>query len=582
MAHGKAANYYKIASAVLPRHDHIEEIFLVLSRYKERGFTDIWIENDYLRWTWNKDANQGFGGNWRIFNIFDITMSKHKSLYQDYLSKLSDKCSEVGLDLYGSFWLPMLNAELRAYLAANTPQAIGSYMWHGQRLETLCTCHDGVGLPLIEDIVTKYMKLFPAIQGLKIATLDNNALICDESCPHSHGTTRARHVGNLYGSTQKAMQRAKTKADLIVYESFWESGYLEEVQKQLTQHYFLICKIEMKSEQTLDSSIPGESLFDASSVSDEEGDNFKEAIRSLGANRVIKMPALGSGIDDFFFGSPPMPGRLYRRMRLHRKLGCNKFIEFDCGGHWDDSDERSFAIFNASPDISEDVLLKLIAKEIYKREDAQKLAIAGWSAFDKGYGYLPVGLENMDCKAYSGRFGFAWTMCIATPLVREAFGDSDQLHRIHWFSPYNFFNSALVDRLETEFLRVQFHWQQASRLLTAASTLENDSPPSGHEAISAEGDLLGVASALNWCNARRYARTSARSRDFDDLALLEIDITQRFLELSSANGWLWNHICWHPHQTPMSRKGLGFEDKTTHNTFEAKLKIMQQMRAVHW
>lgn len=569
-----AAGYYKIASATLPRHDQVEEIFPVLTRYKERGFTGIWIENDYLRWSWNADPDNGFAGNWRVFNIFDFTFSKHRALYQNYLSKLCGKCAELDLTFYGSFWMPKLNSELRDYLAAHNPQALGGCMWNGKRLETLCTCRDGTGLNFIEEMVSSYIKISPAIRGLKIATLDNDAPVCDETCPHAHGTMRAEHVGNLYGSIEKAMRRERPGSDFFVYEWFWEPNYLEQVQKQVTEPYFIICKMEVNSRQSLEAQIPGAPLFDASNLTGNEGDNFKEAVQTIGQSRVVDMPALGSGIDDFFLGSPPIPARLHRRMQLHRRIGCVKLIEFDCGSHWDDSNELAYAFFNADPNISQVELLNRIAAKIYKSENARELAIAGWHAFDEGFGYLPVGLGDTNCKQFSGRFGFAWTMCIATPLVREAFGDCDQKHRIHWFSPYNFFNSALVDRLETQFLRVQSHWQRAARFLAAASAIENDSPRSKHEAIGAEGHLLGVSSALNWCNACRYAKDSSRDKDFHDLALLEVDITQRFLALSLANVWLWNHICWHPHQTPMSQKCLGFEGLTTRNTFEAKLKIM--------
>jgi hypothetical protein len=568
--------YYKIAAAVLPRHCHVEEMFPVLARYKKRDFTGIWIENDYLRWSWKINPDQGHLGNWMLFNIFDFTLSEQKAMYQEYLFKLCGHCVDLNLDFYGSFWLPKLNTEMHAYLREYNPRALGSCMWHGKRQETLCTCREGSGLAFIESMVSAYLRLSPAILGLKVATLDNGAYVCDETCPNAHDTTRAQHVGNLYGSVQKAMQTARADAELLVYEWFWQPGYLEEVQKQITQPYLLICKIEVKTVQHLEAAIPGEPLFDASDLTEEEGADFKEAVHAVGAQRVIEMPALGSGIDDFFFGSPPIPGRLHRRMQLHRAVGCDKLVEFDCGGHWDDSNEQAYTVFNAEPDISRGALLERVAANFYRTGAARNLAIAGWKAFDEGFGYLPTGLGHTNCLGATGRFGFAWTMCIATPLVREAFGDADQGERIHFFSPYNFFNSTLVDRLETQFLRVQTRWQLAARLLTAASKLEGDTTRSSHEAVAAQGHGLGVASALNWCNACRYARSATLALGFEDVIQTEIELTQQFHALSSNNVWLWNHICWHPHQTPMSQQHLGFEGLTTQNTFEAKLEIMKR------
>ena len=51
---------YRIASAVLPRHERVEEVFPVLEHYKARGFTGVWIENDYLRWSWKIHPDQAF------------------------------------------------------------------------------------------------------------------------------------------------------------------------------------------------------------------------------------------------------------------------------------------------------------------------------------------------------------------------------------------------------------------------------------------------------------------------------------------------------------------------------------------
>jgi hypothetical protein len=567
--------YYNIASAILPRHAKVEEIFPVLERYRDKGFTGIWIENDYLRWSWNIHPDQGFGGNWMLFNIFDFTMSAEKALYQDYLSKLCGKCVELDLKFYGSFWLPKLNAEIRSYLRAHNPDALGSCMSQGKREETLCTCRDGAGLAFLEKMVGSYLELSPSIGGLKVATLDNSSFICDETCPHAHGTTRAQHVGNLYGSVQRAMRAVRPDAELFVYEWFWEPGYLQEVQKQITEPYFLLCKIEMGTRQQIEAVIEGEPLFDASDLTDEEGGIYKESAKSVGADRVVEMPALGSGIDDFF-GSPPIPGRIHRRMLLHRKVQCDKFIEFECGGHWDDSNEEAYTVFNEEPGISQSGLLKKVAAAIYKSPEAHKLAIAGWQSFDEGFGQLPIGLGDTNCSQFSGRFGMSWTMCIATPLVREAFGNSDQKDRIHWFSPYNFFMSPLVDRLETHFLRVQNSWQRAAALLAAAATPDGNSVRSSHESIAAQAHVLGVASALNWCNACRYATRPALESSFADVVRTETDLTRQFLDLSSQHVWVWNHICWHPHQTIMSQKHLGFEDVETHNTFEAKLAIMQK------
>jgi len=574
-AASSSAGYYQIASAVLPRHSKAEDVFPVLERYKQRGYSGIWIENDYLSWRWSGDPDPDIGGNWKLFNIFDFTFGSQKSLYQDYLFSLCEKCTALGLDFFGSFWMPKLNAEMKAYLATHCPEAFGSRLYHGKPAPTLCSCKDSAGLDFLQQMVISYLKLSPAIRGLKVATLDNYAFICDETCPHAHGSGRKEHVGNLYASIDRGMQRAQSKARLFVYEWFWEHGYLEQVQSQIQRPFDLICKMSAGSTQQIETVIPGAPLFDASNVVIQEGSYFRADAAQLGIQHMVDMPAMGSGIDNFFLGSPPIPGRIHRRMQLHRSLGCDKFVEFDCGSHWNDSNELAFEIFNRTPSIAQSALLENVAARIYTKQDARAMALEAWSAFDTGYGFLPIGLGDTKCEEFSGRFGMGWTMCIATPLVLNAFGDEDQQHRIHWLSPYNFFNSSLVDRLQAHFQQVSASWQHAARLLAAASVLEDRSAASEHEAVAAEGHLLAVTSALNWCNACRYARNPTHHSSFADLLPLEMQITERFQRLSRQHDWLWNHICWHPHRTPMSQKDLGFEGLSTHDTFQAKLEIMR-------
>jgi hypothetical protein len=223
--------------------------------------------------------------------------------------------------------------------------------------------------------------------------------------------------------------------------------------------------------------------------------------------------------------------------------------------------------------LDETAFLREVAARLYRRPEAREPAVRGWQAFGRGFGNLPIGLGDTGCDQFSGRFGMAWSMCIATPLVRQAIADTDQRHKIHWFSPYNFFRPNLSDRLEACFLRVLANWQVAAQELAVADALEGRTTASRREALSAEGHVVCVFSALNWCEAARVARTSDGAGRFAQSQRLESDLVRRFQALLRQWPGLWDNNCWHPHHTPLSQRGLGLSLTQHQDAFAAKLAI---------
>jgi hypothetical protein len=94
-----------------------------------------------------RDPDQGFGGNWRLFNLFDFTRSRHWDRYAAYLRRLDQLCARHDLHIYASFWLPKLNAELTDYLERNLPAALGTARHKGASRPTFCTSAAGPPSP---------------------------------------------------------------------------------------------------------------------------------------------------------------------------------------------------------------------------------------------------------------------------------------------------------------------------------------------------------------------------------------------------------------------------------------------------
>jgi hypothetical protein len=559
-----------MALALPPRHARAQDLADDLGRYKVKGYTGIYLENDYLRWTWEPEPGQAGHGNFRLFNLFDFTLSPQRRIYQEYLEGVCGLCRGQGLDVYASFWLPMLSREFLAWLEQQHPDAIGSST---NGAPTLCMCSAGGGLSILSGMVEQFMRDFPGVRGMKVATEDNDCLVCDEHCPHARGTSRARHAANLFACVEQAMGRTREGVKLLLYPWFWGAGYLEEILSRLQSEYLVVTKMEMGSAQKIEQDIPGEPIFDDSIVSGQAGPPFLDWIKRVGADRIIDMVPTGTGIDDFFLANPPYPGRLYRRFHLLSDHGVRRFLDFECGGHCPGGGEETVALFNADPELEEEPFLAALAERMYRRPPARPWAVRGWQAFDRGFGQLPIGIGGTGIRLFSGRFGFAWSVCIATPLVQSLF-DGDRWQAIHFFSPYNFFSKDLSPRLEMHFLQVLAEWEESSRCLATANALEGETPVAVREAVSAKAHTLSVLSVLNWCTAAKLAG-EASSGTFKDLCRLEVERTQEFADLCRAHPWIWDNNCWHPQQTPLSQRGVGYDSRRFRNAFEAKLAVMR-------
>ena len=566
---------FPLALAGLLRHDHPQEIAADLARFRSKGYNGIWIENDYVRWKSKADdPDQGFDGCWRLFNIFDFTLGSSRDLYHDYLKQIDQMCAAHDLAIWASFWVPLPNAEMMRYLQEKRPQAIGQSTWDGKPVPTLCTCQAGEGLPFLKQMVESFLDMFPQVAGLKVATGDNGALICDLTCPNAHGTTQAGHAANMFGVIDDALHSRDHKARLMLYPWFWGAGYTEQILPRLRGDYLVMTKMEENSHQELEPGVSGDPIFDDSIVSERPGPDFEDWCKKVGAERIIDMVPTGSGVDDLFFNFPPYPGRLLRRFRQLRGFGVRRFLDYECGAHSAGSNEETLAVFSADPDIHEDELLRKVAATLYRQKAAQEAAIAGWKYFDEGFGKLPIGLGGTTNPQFSGRFGFAWPMCLATPLVAPAIGHKDRWHEVFWFSPYNFFTPENSPRIQVHFRRVMDCWEHSLDRLALADKLEG-TENSRRECVAVQAHLMGVTSVLNWCAAAALANQKPLpSGSWAVLLGEELKLTRQFQELRKQYPSIWANNCWHPLETPLHQKGIGFAPEDE-DPFVAKIRILE-------
>lgn len=573
----------------LPSASRLADFLPFLDRLPGKSYTGVWVENDILTpgpESHHPDIEQDyqilFRGNFKLHNIFDYTFRPDNGAYVEHLQALMAACHERRLDVYLSFWIPKLSKQFYEFLLTEHPAAIGSSLtFHHQRTPTLSTCEGSGGLELIEAIAANLFDRFPGIAGIKVACEDNAAWICDEESPFANGTTRARHTANMYRAVLNGIRRHSPDAKLIIYPWMWVEGAREEINHLLKDDFFIISKLESGSRQDLGPDMPTHPIMDASIVSENPGDSFCFWKERVGTARMFDMVPVGAGIDDFFLSYPPYPGRVFRRLRFLKEEGVHGFLDFECGGHQEGSGEEAVALFQQTDETDEDTFLNRLAAGMVESNETARLTVAGWKAFDTGFGFIPMGLGETGefPSLFSERLGFAWSMCIATPLLPEPFLAEDKLHHVHFFSPYAIFYGRTAQRLEVFFQQVWRHWAEAMTCLEGAAALEPENAASRREAITARAHFLSMSSVLHWCLAARLAETNDLDA-FRRLQIEEIELTKSFQRLVDANPWVWDNNCWQPHRTPMSQRNLhplmGAEADLDADTFETKLFIMHE------
>jgi hypothetical protein len=572
----------------LPSAKQFSDFLPFLDRLPSKGYTGIWVENDIITpgpESHHPDIEQDyqilFRGNFKLHNIFDYTFRPDNEVYVTHLAQLMAACAERGLAVYLSFWIPKLSKAFYEFLLTEHPSAIGSSTtFHYKRTPTLSTCEGSGGLELLEAIVANLMERFPGIAGLKVACEDNAAWICDEESPFANGTTRARHTANMYRAVLSGIRRHSPDAKLLIYPWIWAEGAGEEVYKLLKDDYFIMSKLESGSHQDLGPGMPTHPIMDASIVSERPGDIFSFWKERVGTSRIFDMVPVGAGIDDFFLNYPPYPGRVFRRLKFLKEQGVRGFLDFECGGHHEGSCEEAVALFQQTSEADQEQFLNRLAAGMTGNEAAARLAVAGWNAFDKGFGFIPMGLGDTGefTNLFSERLGFAWSMCIATPLLPGPFLAEDKLHHVHFFSPYALFHGRTVQRLELFFQQVWRHWAEATAALKAAAALDPENQALRREAIAARAHFLSMSSVLHWCLAARLSESGDHAA-FGRLQIEEVELTKSFQALITSNPWVWDNNCWQPHRTPMSQRNLhpllGANANLEADTFQTKLAIMR-------
>ena len=134
----------------------------------------------------------------------------------------------------------------------------------------------------------------------------------------------------------------------------------------------------------------------------------------------------------------------------------------------------------------------------------------------------------------------------------------------------------MAERLDFHFARTLDAWEEASQELSRAEAMDGRTTSGQREALVARAHVLSLRSVRNWCRAARWATNRKAPDLFDAVCREEIELTRQFRDLVRGHPWLWDNNCWHPHQTPLSQRGLGLGEKPFRDAFEAKLEVMKQ------
>lgn len=551
----------------------------MLARYREAGFTGIWVENDYLRWSWTPDPDSGFGGNWRLFNLFDFTRSVEAPRYRAYLHAMGAACKAEGLELCISFWVPKLNHELREYFHTPEPSSLGKAVYgENHERESWCSCPDGTGIAAFAGMFSEFLAEFPEVTRFKISIKDNCAFICTEECPHSHGATEAQNAARVFQVVQKCIADAgRPPETLLAYPWFWEEGFEAEVVAALKPGHTLLTKYAVESERAIEPGVPAGRIFDSSLLGEYPGAIFERWRKRVGGDHIVDLLPWSNSMDAMFIAHPPTLMLVWKRLQMLREKQVRGIMDFECGGSPARSTIEALRLFQETGgSLSGDEAARQIAADVYGVANPGAV-VGAWRQVSLGWDTIPMSLSGtgiMEPYGISPRLGQAWPACAASPIVREAFAEGEQGHHIHWFSPYNFFGFHLSARLRPFFAKMEALFAEADQLMRTVEATRNLAD-FAREARAMQGLRLCSQAAVNFCDAA-LALKAGDDAAFKQARSRHLCTLEAMVDLHQQDAGFWANCCWHPHQMPISQRNLGFDLATDRNAFVTSLKIMQK------
>jgi hypothetical protein len=479
---------------------------------------------------------------YQLLSLFDVAAGPSNRAYRAWLSAISERASHHGLKLTAELWEPRVSPYAWQALPAD---------WRGPHAE-LCVSHPQARAWLLEAF-RSVLEAAPAMDCLILGTLDNGAKLCGETCPRCASKSLALRMGELYRDIEAACLQVRSSFRLIPYNWWWPDAYYHEVYSRLQKGTPILTRMERGAVYTPDPEHPEWSghIFDESVACDELGPDFEKAkktVEEYGGGPVFTMPTLSGMFEAFELPYVPALGQVARKFDRMRSQGVSGWVDYDCGGIHRGLILDLVGVAQHNPQAPLPDWIRLVAERRYGSQEAARLAMKGWEAWDNAVRALPTSLDLTSIPEFSGRFGVAMALTPMHPfLLERARQGRDAGHERFWFDPHNFLTPEALPPVRHCLRRALTF----GKLGLAACQQAAERTPASYRANAELDAQITELVLLAWQSSANFYEWAAAAQGDKIVPLAEvirseIQVTRRYKELQMRPElevgnmlWLW-------------------------------------------
>jgi len=529
---------FRTALALPPRCEQLFPSDRWLKAVSEAGYTHLCLQNDPFFHPEMDLRDWGENG-CRLLSVYDMCSGPRYRSYLEWLKAIGERAGRHGLKMALQLWEPRLTRLARHTL----PSEWKGPALHGGWVEPLCYGHPDARAWFLRAVET-LIETAPSLDRFVFGINDNNAFLCDETCPRCKGKPVYERLAEILQEVEAAGLRVRPQFRLIVYDWTWSHGavgkevlYQEAILSRLSKDTPILTRMRKGALHIPDPAHQewrGE-IFDMSTACEQLGPHFqraREAAQRFGNPLLVMLPLSGM-FEALLEPHVPAVGKIAKTFQQMRDEGVDGWVDFDCGGIHEGLMLDLVRVVQHVPDQSWQEWVRQTAKERYKNETASSAALAIWNAFDAAVDAMPVNLAFKRAPRFSG-IGGALAVLILHPFLPErALSASGGNWTGNWSDPHQFLLPEIIPAVRH---CLSLALTLAEQGFCTFKTLHEEVPAESRAAVELDRDISELV-MLNWRSASNFYAWGASiqgDESIDRAAVLrdEIRVVRRYKELA--------------------------------------------------
>ncbi len=400
---------------------------------KTAGVSAIYLQNapfDPMR-----TGNVGqFFHHFHLISLFDLARSHRRSEYQDYVNTICGRAHGHGLEVWLDCWEPRLPAHAQAMIPPAW-RGRGGWGWHGDKRIAFCWEHPDA-VAYWKAMAVDALGATPALDGVIVSMIDNEASFCDATCPRCEGRSLEAGILDVFRTFTAIASSRPHPLKIAMYDWWMPATVTGKIMEELPDGSLIIGRSARGMKFEAPDGFWSGRVADISNTVDGVGDDFVEHCRKGRAANLqpIDMVAWSRGMENFLLPAPPDPLFAIRKCKALAGSGAAGWIDYDCGNLEPGALAEAVHAWSDDPDASEDVLLKAALRATWG--DAMETVLPAYEDYRAAKSWFPTGLESKEVGGMDSRCcGLGFILFGPWQLDDLAFYDST--HACNFFAPYN-------------------------------------------------------------------------------------------------------------------------------------------------